>query len=99
MAFEPYGIGIKKKHARELGIMPVKYYRRGEHPISEECDCWLWQSRGRITDWRREQEYRHKGDFDLTGIPADRIMAFCHTGDEAASVRKKTGIRTVPFVA
>jgi hypothetical protein len=94
MAFEPYGIGIKKELADELNIRPV-IYGSSAGPATPR---WLQQSIGRFTDWRREKEHRHLGDFNLQDIPPDDLIAFVHTLDEAISLERATGLRTVPFV-
>ena len=94
MSFEPYGIGIEKQYAMNKGVCPVWYYHKN-------CDCthnterWLWQSVGEKGDWRAEQEYRYKGDFDLSCFPSNRLLALCHTQREAEIIEKSTGIQAV----
>lgn len=98
MSFEPYGIGIKKEYAMSKGVNPVRYYHKNcEHPPDSEA--WLWQSVGEKGDWRTEQEYRHKGDFDLTAIPSNRLLALCHTEREAGIIEKSAGLQAVSFLS
>jgi hypothetical protein len=98
MAFEPYGVGIKRARAAALGIKPVSYYRRGEGGRSKTGETWLRQSRGVITDWRREQEYRRCGDFDLSAVAPEDMCAFCLTAEEALMIERDSGIRAVSFL-
>jgi hypothetical protein len=95
MAFEPYGIGIEKTTAMQLGIVPVKYYRKGEYP--KDTIPWQLQSMGMKTDWQQEMEYRYPGDFSLWDINHDKILCFCHTRDEAEIIEKLFGIKTYSF--
>jgi hypothetical protein len=89
MSFEPYGIGIERCLAAELGIREVHYCDgRSGHRVPAD-DRWCWQSRGKITDWRAEQEYRHRGDLKLDGIPPESIALFCMTATEAEELRSQ----------
>ena len=97
MSFEPYGIGIEKQYAKTVGVCPVQYYDRGGGSASPDSELWLRQSRGTITDWRSESEYRFKGDFDLSAIPVESMLAFCRTQREAELIERSTGIRAVSF--
>lgn len=95
MSFEPYGIGIEKTTARQLGIVPVRYYRKGAYP--ENTPPWQLQSRGIKTDWKQEGEYRYSGDFHLSGIARNKVACFCHTRNEAEIIEKSSGIKTYTF--
>jgi hypothetical protein len=95
MTFEPYGIGIEKTTARQLGIVQVEYYRKGEY--TKNTIPWQLQSMGVKTDWQQEVEYRYPGDFSLSGIDRNKILCFCHTRDEAEMFEKLFGIRTYSF--
>jgi len=98
MSFEPYGIGIDKKCALDTGIRPVIYYDKKDNARIENENRWLTQSHGEITDWRREKEYRIKGDFDLTEIPREYLRAVCRFPGEAHEIQACTGIKTISFV-
>jgi len=98
MSFEPYGIGIATGVAREMSILPVVYHDGADNGGDTDDVYWRRQSRGRITDWETEKEYRHLGDFDITGVPKESLILFCHTGKEADLIEQKTGLRTIPFV-
>jgi hypothetical protein len=54
---------------------------------------WLTQSRGRITDWTREDEYRCRGDLDLSAVPKESLLLICRCVDEAEELEHATGIR------
>jgi len=97
MSFEPYGIGIRKEYALAVGIRAVQYYDRSA-PRPAGLPAWLTQSKGDITDWRAEQEYRHHGDIDLRGIPRTQLLAVTLTAAEAEKLQKKTGFRAVSFL-
>ena len=94
MSFEPYGIGIEKQYAMGKGVCPVRYYHKNcDH--TDDSERWLWQSVGGKGDWRAEQEYRYKGDFDLSCFPSNRLLALCHTQREAEIIEKSTGLQAV----
>ena len=96
MSFEPYGIGVEREFALQHGIRPVTYHNASVPPPIEN-EAWLLQSQGRITDWQKEDEFRYLGDFGLEKVPREKLVCFCHTGQEAAYISKRYGIRTVPF--
>jgi hypothetical protein len=98
MSFEPYGIGIEKDYAINSGIYPVRYYRR-KSKRNNDNEAWLWQSIGERGDWRAEHEYRHKGDFNFSHIPAHQLCAFCYTKKEAQIIEQTTGIKAVSFMS
>ncbi len=93
MSFEPYGIGIRKARAAEIGIRPVVYYERTK-PAEFEFSPWLCQSIGSKTDWRQEAEYRHYSDLAMDISPRD-IVLFCRTAEEAAQLRQEFGIPAI----
>ncbi|MFZ5981667.1 MAG: hypothetical protein ACOYVF_13670 [Candidatus Zixiibacteriota bacterium] len=98
MSFEPYGIGIDRQYAIDKGVVPVIYYDKKDRAAIAAEDRWRSQSQGEITDWRREKEYRFAGDFDLSEIPLEKLLAVCRFPDEAAVMRSVTGIKTISFV-
>ncbi|MEA3297127.1 MAG: hypothetical protein U9R56_04620 [candidate division Zixibacteria bacterium] len=98
MSFEPYGIGIEKEEAVRCGVQPVRYYNTNGNRNSRQSQSWLWQSVGQKSDWRQEREYRHKGDFDLAGIPTDKLVCFCHHQREAERITNYTGLRAISFI-
>lgn len=94
MTFEPYGIGIRKTVGERLGILPVHYYAAGGTPPSD-MERWRTQSRGKITDWRSENEYRHRGDFDFSDIDPDDLLLLCRHPHELTTIEAATGLRTI----
>ncbi len=98
MSFEPYGIGIGREYAVKCGIRPVRYYEGSDKPNVSGREAWLLQSAGKRSDWRNEDEYRFRGDFELPETTDDRLIAFCHTTGEAALIRRKYGMNAVAFV-
>lgn len=96
MSFEPYGIGIEKQYAMGKGVCPVWYYHKDYDRIHNSAR-WLWQSVGEKGDWRAEQEYRYKGNFDLSCFPSNRLLALCHTQREAEIIEKSTGLQAIPL--
>lgn len=82
MSMEPYGIGISRSIAEQREIIPVHYYDKDEKNTESTTERWLTQSRGKITDWSDEMEFRHRGDIDLNKISSDDIQIFCHTPSE-----------------
>jgi len=97
MSFEPFGIGIEKETGMANGINEVQYQDDDGSKVSNTIPVWLTQSIGRITDWRHEQEYRHKGDFDFSKISASKLIAICHRKTEAALLERDTGLKTIWF--
>ncbi len=96
MSFEPYGLGLRRSTAEQLGIRPVRYYGGSERrPV--DTDQWLTQSSGAKTDWRQELEYRHRGDLDLSVVPTDDLIVFCLSPEESDQLQARFGIRAVPF--
>ena len=98
MSFEPYGIGIERDTALSAGIRQVYYYTALDRD-SPQNERWLRQSAGEKSDWRREKEYRIRGDFDLSRIARDKLLLFCRYRSEVAQIEGATGIRTVSFLS
>ncbi len=94
MSFEPYGIGIKRNTALQVGVKPVIYYENSEGRPSG-VEPWRTQSSGVKSDWRQEKEYRHLNDLDLAEIAKEELICFCRTGEEANNLQNAFGIRTV----
>ena len=94
MSFEPYGIGIERQYAMSKSVYPVRYYHK-TCKRAQDSERWLWQSVGEEGDWHAEQEYRYKGDLDLSCFPSNRLLALCHTQREAEIIEKSTGLQAV----
>jgi len=99
MSFEPYGVGIDRRCAEAAGIVPVRYFDRAGDEMPENDERWRRQSNGVRTDWRREQEYRHRGNLRLSSVPIEALVAVCRYPAEAKKITALTGVRTVPILA
>jgi len=98
MSFEPYGVGIARATAESAGIEAVRYVDPSDGSRPED-ERWLFQSRGRVTDWRQEKEYRVRGDFSLAGIPPEDVVLFCRKPQEAELLRQEFPYRVIPMFA
>lgn len=103
MSFEPYGIGLRKDIGLKAGIMPVQYYDAVNKPEISSDSRWLWQSHGRITDWRAEKEYRYRSDFAITEqLRSERdtsaMILFCRTSQEAKLLRCRYSCEVISFL-
>ena len=96
MSFEPYGIGIQKSYALERGIVPVVYT---EKVAGNGEKTWFHQSNGKNGEWYNEHEYRCRGDFDLSLVPSEKLICFCHKPHEAKEIESRWGIETVAITA
>ena len=97
MSFEPFGIGIERNYAIAHGIKEVRYYQPSQKKPADGQDNWWWQSAGKKTDWRNEKEFRYKGDFNFSKVPADKRLIFCHHKSQANFITNQTGLRAVSF--
>lgn len=97
MSFEPYAIGFDKSLAVESDIVPVIYYDTSSKIEINEKRSWRYQSRGKITDWSDEKEFRFLGDFNFSNVPADKMILITRFKNEAEQLQKKTGIRSLSF--
>lgn len=97
MSFEPYGLGIEREPAAQLGIKPVRYGPDETAPGYRDGDRWLSQSTGVKSDWRLEEEYRCRGDLNISSIPSDRLILFCRTPAESKQIGDLTGIKAESF--
>jgi hypothetical protein len=97
MSFEPYGIGVEKSAALSLGIRKVLYYNAQSGKAPKSVPSWLTQSSGRITDWRSEEEYRHKGNFDLSAVARGSLIAIFYRTAEAKEPKNRLNIKSVSF--
>jgi hypothetical protein len=96
MSLEPYGVAVARSVAEDLGIRPVVYYDGSrQRPRSDEQ--WQWQTIGRMTDWRAEQEWRARGDVLLGRVPASKVRLLCRTAGEAQLTHETTGYEAIPI--
>ena len=99
MSFEPYGLGIAREAARELGIREVQYFDSARGEKRRDSECWLRQSVGTRADWTAEREYRARGDLDLSELRPDSMLAFCFYRNEAQKITALTGVRAVSILS
>lgn len=55
------------------------------------------QSNGVKSDWTKENEFRHSGDFELSSIPDNKKVLFCRFKKEADELSKLTGLKSISF--
>jgi len=96
MSFEPYGIGVEKNDGLSMGIQPVHYYSENQRPA--DIAPWLCQSMGKRATWKKENEYRFLGDFDLSHVPKSKLICFCYAEKEAAVIEQKYGVKSVAML-
>lgn len=72
LAFEPYGIAIRKEELVERGAGKVRYVRSGE--LSTETDLFA-HAAGEEDGWMREREWRLSGDLDMSSISRRAVAA------------------------
>ena len=97
MSFEPYGIGIRYSAGLSMGIRPVAYLFSSATKTIQESERWLTQSVGKKTDWRRESEYRHRGNVDLQNIIKEDLCIFTRTESESKEINKRFGLMSQWF--
>jgi len=97
MSFEPYGIAIEKKWGIENGIKAVKYYDPSFNKMLIKSERWYSQSKGEKTDWRNEQEYRYKNDFQLSQVPKDKLLVFCYKPEEILKIGNESRAKILPI--
>ncbi len=96
MAFEPYGIGIRKEAAFRLGIEPVLYVSDADAVIDPD-KRWKCQTKGKYTDWSTEREYRYRGDLDLNTVNLADLVVFCKTKEESEQLSSEFGLSALPM--
>ena len=90
-SFEPYGIAIARSAAEKMGARPVIYGTDSDYKGLTESAKPFFQSRGGDdVDWRREREWRHIGDLDLSQLPDKQIMFIVWRQSEAAILSTMT---------
>jgi len=97
MSFEPYGVGVKREAAFTMGIKEVVYFDSQKKDYNESIPKWLLQSKGEITDWRNEQEFRHFGNVKLDTIDKNDLILVCRYKQEAMKLEKKFQIESKWF--
>jgi hypothetical protein len=94
--FEPFGICIRQEVLERSGAKPVAY---GDDEIREQLNeadrPWFQKRSSQIgndtIDWSVEQEWRVRGDLDLSQIEANDAFVFVPTEAAAIEVRAASG--------
>lgn len=83
--FEPYGLCVRRDWLIEQGARPVRYGTEADWNGLAEADQPFFQAAGGETeiDWSVEQEWRHLGDLDLSGLTSDDVLLFVPHFDAA----------------
>lgn len=76
--FEPYGLCIQREWLIAQGVRPVRYGTEADWNSLAEADQPFFQAAGGETeiDWSIEQEWRHLGDLDLSGLTSRDVLLF-----------------------
>ena len=95
MTFEPYGIALRKKRAREMGVREVIYGESKLYGTIDTIDQPYFQSIGTRGFWVPEKEWRHIGDIDLSLISPDDIRVIVWKKAEIEPMGNITGYKVV----
>lgn len=98
--FEPFGICLSEKDALRFGIKPVVYgpprvYSRlsnDTRPFYQNCGSFGEQ-------WRLENEWRHRGDFDFSHIPSNIIKIVVPKEADIKSIQENTDSEVIALFA
>jgi hypothetical protein len=97
-SFEPYGIAIRKDAALALGARAVRYVSElewKELALEEKPFC---HRKGEREDvWSAEDEWRIRGDVDLSSIPRDAVRVIVRRADELTAITSTTEYERVHF--
>lgn len=98
--FEPYGIGITRKKAADLGLRPVLYGTPEAYATLADDDKPFFQNVGRHDgQWRAEHEWRCPGDLHLDRVAPNFLRVLISTEEESAVIEKYTNISVTPLFA
>jgi hypothetical protein len=97
--FEPYGIGISKDKALELGIRPAIYGSAENYEKMAESDRPYFQNRGeKNVDWSYEKEWRHLGDLNLAKLSPGQLICVVWNSEEEEILRNMASVEVIPIV-
>lgn len=97
MTFEPYGIALRKRCAREIGVRKVIYCESKLYSTSDTIDQPYFQSIGTKGFWVLEKEWRHVGDIDLSLVDPNDIRVIVWKSDEIELMGNNTKYKVVPI--
>jgi len=90
--YEPYGIAVRLEVAKRLGCQPVIYGQPRDRKKLAAGNQFLFQPIGKTNDWRREQEWRMRGNLDLSALSVRDLRVFAV---DTASTRER--FRRLPW--
>lgn len=94
--FEPYGIGIDKNLAVELGLKEVKYGTPDDFKAMSKDEKHLFQVKNSgDLSWTGEGEWRSSGDVNLSELPQDKCVVLVKSEADRKFVEEYTGFRVV----
>jgi hypothetical protein len=87
--FEPYGIALDRRKLESLGARPVIYGDDYQYELLNDDDKPFFQNAGHgENDWRVEEEWRLRGDLDLSLFRRDDGLVLVFTKQEADALQK-----------
>ncbi|HLA40194.1 MAG TPA: hypothetical protein VJ417_09360 [Candidatus Glassbacteria bacterium] len=92
-SFEPFGVAVSTSALIRLGCRPVEYFT-GQNTRPEGPDLPFGQGEGQNEPWSREQEWRLKGDLDLSGLPTGSVLFLACAPEDVEYIKVK---RPVPW--
>jgi len=92
-SFEPYAIAIKRRPAEALGITKVRYGSSEERKGLTAAERIYFQTDNSDDGvWRKEKEYRFRGDLTLTSLDPSDILVLVPTEAEKEVIRAEYGL-------
>lgn len=97
-SFEPYGIAISRRWAREQGLKPVKYVTESEWKSLTGSEKPFCHRVGRNAGaWPAEREWRLEGNLELSSIPSALMRVIVRDHGETSIIRDLTEAAVVSF--
>jgi hypothetical protein len=90
--FEPYGIAVKQKVLRKLGVKPAIYAPSAVYEKLPREERFRFQLHDPPRcSWKNEREWRLPHDFDLTGLASDEAFAFVPMVSDLETLKEVIG--------
>ncbi len=98
--FELSGIGIRRETAIQMGAKPVIYGSESRFNELDERDRFRFQKDAvKSGDWRKEQEWRIRGDIDLRGASKNELVVIVRDESEYSRIRTNTSLPIYVFLS